>query len=266
MLLLPGQTGIQRERREPEDGPESGRGRPSPRSKGHGGYPSGRGRQRLGSSSTKRSARLQVTQGRAKLGLRDAYCTAPTGNVICLGIFRSQRCPLHTRRGCTMRSQNTAPLSRISRIRAECRRRCKASIPEPKRNRAGDPEASIPRKSRSLVVPTAHRSHRSAAVRASRLLPPPPCSPASRPSWTGVVLPPVTATTPRRRPYGCALFGRAPLPSRALSCSQQPRAISPPRRAATDRLNGAHCAPRIALCRAGRTTAASPIRRRLRRC
>lgn len=159
-------TGIQRERREPEDGPESGRGRPSPRSKGHGGYPSGRGRQRLGSSSTKRSARLQVTQGRAKFGLRDAYCTAPTGNVICLGIFRSQRCPLHTRRGCTMRSQNTAPLSRISRIRAECRRRCKASIPEPKRNRAGDPEASIPRKSRSLVVPTAHRSHRSVAVRA----------------------------------------------------------------------------------------------------
>lgn len=160
MLLLPGQTGIQRERREPEDGPESGRGRPSPRSKGHGGYPSGRGRQRLGSSSTKRSARLQVTQGRAKLGLRDAYCTAPTGNVICLGIFRSQRCPLHTRRGCTMPSQNTVPLSRISRIRAECRRRCKASIPEPKRNRAGGPrskhstEKSLPRRSHRPPKPS----------------------------------------------------------------------------------------------------------------
>lgn len=135
---------------------------------------------------------------RGKQSWGSAMLTAllPRGHGVCLRMFRSQWCP-NTRMRCTMPATVLFRSQGSRAYEQEHRSRCKASIPEPKRNRVGDPEASIPRKSCPVVVPTAHRkTPRCCGSSESRLLLPPPCSSASRSSWMGVVLPPVTATTP----------------------------------------------------------------------
>lgn len=120
--------------------------------------------------------------------------------------------------------------------------------------------SDIPRKSCSLVVPTAQPK------------PPPSCRLRARRErrWIGVVpQQPVTATTlappRRRRPYGRAFFAPAPFLLR-YRCPpsgggrQKGRADREERR--NDRLNGAHCVTRIAraktLRRPGRIAASPP--------